>query len=547
MHCSKFRSLSSVAAVLACVSMPLQPPTVAAGSPEDRYNDGAGLFSEDTVVPNPAEISPEPALSFLKSPGDSSLQIIENPIDRMLSWQLSGFEKGMRLLEEGKNLEAAAAFERFRERFPDVQIAYYYLGTIYAELGYEERAESVFRGAGGPLLWAGASERMEQEILAHPESLSRMKRAVEILGDDAFALVCLARAALAAGDASSAWTSYERALELDPGERDLRLWIDIRIGISGEALEGGDPHAALAILDEAEAYIGKVRNAEDGPPGIETLHLLEFRGKLQEGEGWHERAIGSYRRCLDIEADLYGKEWFYLTDLRFVDLLENAYRKLGDSRNSEYLSGFRERVEGRREKLAFWDVILSLGGVMSIVQSVGLLVCSLALFLAIPVLRRRKGFTGALEGLNRDTLSTFPEGALNPGFAVVARVYLLSTFLPFCMAFSILVALRQVLADGEIWAMFISFILWIPLLVYGMTLLLLQGRRVTGPGPVARSVRDETVQQISRAIVLLLKFRAFAKLTSKVLYLTIVVQLFLGWWVLLDIVKRILHVAPPSL
>jgi tetratricopeptide (TPR) repeat protein len=436
---------------------------------------------------------------------------IQKNVDPVHSWEIAGFERSLSLYEEGKPLEAAAALERFSRRFPDINVVYYYLGVIYSENGYSERADEIFKKAKRAISWEGRSAAIEAEILRNPMTSGIMEKTVGLLGEDAHALIYLSRARLHGGEPLLASRSYERAIRVDEKAADLRLWVDIRIGLGTKAFEEDRRVGAFTILeDTADSIRTKIGHEK------ESIRVLTELGMMEEAADNPEKALRYFLKALEEEKKLYGKNWFHLSDSSRIESLERNFQKTGRFAEAESLKEFRKELKRRREGLYFWDQTLSIGGLTGVLQSAGLLFLAGVCSLAAQFLRKRQDEPPIFEMPHRWT------------FHRTFRMYVISALCPFLAIYALLIGIQELVPQGDVLAMIAAWVLWLPLLAFGSVILFLLWRNAASPSRPIHKVMN------------------FAQLTMKVLYLTIVIHVFLGWWALLEVAKLVFVCTPPS-
>lgn len=176
------------------------------------------------------------------------------------------------ILEEDLQALALASLHVARGGDPDVR------GFLESRLEEAGSGEGRLRRRWAAALRFGGEARRQRG--APTEALAFFRKAVEITPDDPLALVDLASALSALGDAQGALAWYRRSLELDPAQPVA--WVNLGLGLE-----------ALGRAEEAEEAYG--RAAELNP--WEALAHLNL-GNLRLREEDYERAIPHYRAAV---------------------------------------------------------------------------------------------------------------------------------------------------------------------------------------------------------------------------------------------------------
>ena len=158
------------------------------------------------------------------------------------------------LYDEGKSLEAVAAYEKILIGWPDCSEAWLMLGSLYGEMGQLDKAE----------------EYVEKSITLAP--------------DDAAAHLTLGHLRSASGDTDAAIESFNNAVMADPGDAEVH-------GALGAVLQkSGDLDKAIEAYEKAVAC----------NPELEEIWAV--LGALHHQTGNSSRALECYQAALTLGA-----------------------------------------------------------------------------------------------------------------------------------------------------------------------------------------------------------------------------------------------------
>jgi eukaryotic-like serine/threonine-protein kinase len=210
---------------------------------------------------------------------------------------LRDYNEGVRLLRDGKNLEAQKALEAATKEDPTLALAFSKLAQTDSNLGYDSEAEGAARKA------AGLSEGLppaEKYLIAavraqvtknYPEAIKAYENLAKAAPGNAEAQAALAGLYEESGEFAKASEYYQKILAANP--KDLMA----TLAIGRIALKTGNVQASLEPLNRALSLSIQVGNDEEKATSLHAIgYAYEVLNKPEEALRNYEQALEIRRR-----------------------------------------------------------------------------------------------------------------------------------------------------------------------------------------------------------------------------------------------------------
>ncbi len=247
------------------------------------------------------------------------------------------YSEGLQLARQGKSLDALKRFEASSKEDPDFALAYAKLGQIYANLGYDDKAQEFSRKA------VDLSENLppqEKYLIGanHARIMKNSAKAIEsyenlakVLPDDLDVQFGLAGLYEDAGSFDKAREHYARVLKADPKN------VDALLATGRVETRGRSPQSSLDYLNSALTLAVQLGNDE------EKANILLILGEAYSMLQKPDDALRNYEESLAIRRRL-GQKRGVADSLQAMAQVQGNLGKLDLA-----LKGYQEALRLRRE------------------------------------------------------------------------------------------------------------------------------------------------------------------------------------------------------
>jgi tetratricopeptide (TPR) repeat protein/predicted Ser/Thr protein kinase len=267
---------------------------------------------------------------------------------------LRGYNEGLTLERDGKNLEAQKQFDAAAKADSNFALAFARLAQTYSTLGYDSEAEqsaqkAVMLSQNLPDAEKYQISAIELQVNKHfPEAIKAYENLARVLPDNSDVRAALAHLYEDSGDLAKAKDYYQKILTANP--KDIGATIDMgRI-----QLKSGDPQGALEPLNHAYSLAVQVDNQEQKAT---SLHLTAVAYRNLDKP---QEVLRSEKEALTIWRQIGQQRGLAFS----LNEMARAQASLGDTK--EAMTNFNEALQIRRDigdKRGLADTLIDMGNV----------------------------------------------------------------------------------------------------------------------------------------------------------------------------------------
>jgi len=265
---------------------------------------------------------------------------------------LRDYNQGVRLLGDGKNLEAVKALQAAVQEDPEFAMAFAKLGQTYANLGHDNEAEQSARKAvdlGENLparekyLITANYARIERD---YPKAIESYEKLVSASPDDLDAQFAIGRLYEDTSVFDRARVHYSKVLSGDPRN------VTALLAMGRLEIRSGNPQVALEFLNRAQTLAIQLGNDEARAMALQGFGTCYKRLNKQD------EALRNFQQALEIRRRLGDKRGTALS------LNTTAQIQVQMGKPDEALKNYQEALQLRKEigdKSGIGDTLLDLG------------------------------------------------------------------------------------------------------------------------------------------------------------------------------------------